>query len=126
MSGNGLLSVNGTATFHLGSMLQGNPTITATTLNLQGTAAPGSDGTVGQMTFNAATHFQGVVLFDLVTPGSPGIGSDLIRITGGQTGTIESGAQFNFHSGQPPRKHRRQVRNHPRKHCTGPPPSGDG
>ena len=40
------------------------------------------------MTFNATTHFQGTVLFDLVTPGNPGIGSDLIQIIGGQTGTI--------------------------------------
>jgi uncharacterized protein with beta-barrel porin domain len=98
MSGNGLLSVNGTATFYQGSMLQGNPTITATLLNLQGTAAPGGDGTVGQMTFDATTHFQGTVLFDLVTPGNPGVGSDLIQITGGHTGTIETGSLFDFHT----------------------------
>ena len=97
MSGSGLLSASGSATFSGGSMLQGNGTITANAIVLQGTAAPGTDGTVGQITFNGETHFQGMVLFDLVTPGNPGVGNDLIVMAGG-TGTIESGAQFKFHS----------------------------
>jgi hypothetical protein len=101
MSGNGLLTASGNATFHYGSTLQGNPTVTAALLNLQGLASPGGSGTVGQMTFDATTHFQGTVLVDLVTPGKPGIGSDLIQIAGGHTGTIESGAGFNFHQVTP-------------------------
>jgi uncharacterized protein with beta-barrel porin domain len=97
MVGDGLLTVAGTATFHPYSVLMGNPTITAAAVNLQGTVVPGSDGTVGQMTFNAPTQFQGLVPFDLLTPGNPGVGSDLIRVAGGQTATIQSGTQFQFH-----------------------------
>lgn len=102
MQGDGLLNVNGDVTFYAGSVLQGNPTITASTLSLQGTVRPGATGTVGQMVFNANTRFQGVTAFDLVTPGSPGIGNDRIRIIGGQTATLESGAQFDFHLANPP------------------------
>lgn len=101
MTGNGQLNVNGTATFLPSSLLSGGPTITATTLYLQGTVAPAVLGTPGLMTFDAATQFQGAADFLLVTPGSPGVNNDLIQITGGQTATLQSGTQFNFQLASP-------------------------
>ena len=101
MTGNGQLNVNGTATFLPGSLLSGSPTVTATTLYLQGTVAPAVSGIPGLMTFDAATQFQGAADFLLVAPGSPGVNNDLIQITGGQTATLQSGTQFNFQLANP-------------------------
>ena len=95
--GDGRLAVSGDATFFPGSRLEGNPTIVANTLSLQGYVVPGGSGTLGQMVFNADTRFQGVTSLDL----SPGVGNDSIQILAGQTGTLESGAQFDFHMTTP-------------------------
>lgn len=102
MSGDGQLIVNGTATFYSGSTLQGTQTITANTVNLQGVTTPGTAGTIGQLTFDAATNVQGTTTFDLVTPWRFSTGSDQIVMAGGHTGTIGSGARFTFSTGSSP------------------------
>lgn len=101
LSGNGELYASGSVSFSTVSVLQGNPTIQAAAIDLRGAVMPGTQGTVGSMTFDAATTINGTVFFDLVTPGSPGIGSDLIQITAPHAGTISQNALFNFHVANP-------------------------
>jgi uncharacterized protein with beta-barrel porin domain len=102
MQGSGLLGASGTATFSTGSFLQGNSIIGASAIVLQGVVMPGTAGTVGQIVFSGATSFQGVVMFDLVTPGSPGVGSDRLLIADAYGGTISSGAHLAFNVANPP------------------------
>jgi uncharacterized protein with beta-barrel porin domain len=103
MQGNGLTVASGSATFGSGSYLRGSPTISAAAILLQGAVVPGTTGTVGQVVLRGATNLQGTVMFDLVTPGSAGVGNDRLLIADGYSGTVSSGASFVFHLANPSR-----------------------